>query len=48
MEVSAGSQHTCALLTDGMVSCWGLNFDGALGDGTNMNRALPVPVVDLP
>jgi alpha-tubulin suppressor-like RCC1 family protein len=48
VEVSAGSQHTCALLADATVRCWGLNFDGELGDGTNMGRARPVPVVDLP
>jgi alpha-tubulin suppressor-like RCC1 family protein len=43
--VSAGSgQHTCALTTDRVAYCWGLNGDGELGDGTLTSRTLPVPV----
>jgi alpha-tubulin suppressor-like RCC1 family protein len=30
-QVVAGSSHTCALLTDGAVRCWGINADGVLG-----------------
>ncbi|MBK6669061.1 MAG: hypothetical protein IPG46_04995 [Actinobacteria bacterium] len=30
--VSAGA-HTCAVLADGTVACWGRRFDGELGDG---------------
>lgn len=47
VEVSAGERHTCARKADGTVVCWGLNFDGELGDGTNTNRPSPVPVTGL-
>ena len=31
--VSAGLRHTCAVLANGGVSCWGYNGDGELGSG---------------
>lgn len=43
--LSAGSQHTCALLTDETVWCWGDNTRRQLGDGTNTNRTSPVQVL---
>ena len=42
--LSAGHQHTCALLADGTVQCWGSNDSGRLGDGTYTDRTTPVSV----
>jgi len=44
--ISAGSDHTCAVLHDTTARCWGSNVNGRLGDGTNTNRSVPVTVVN--
>ncbi|MBI5534774.1 MAG: S8 family serine peptidase [Deltaproteobacteria bacterium] len=33
VQIAAGEQHTCALLANGAVRCWGYGFHGALGYG---------------
>ena len=33
LQISAGSNHTCALLVSGQVRCWGNGGDGRLGYG---------------
>ena len=45
--ITAGANHTCALLTDGRVQCWGLNAQGQLGDGTIEDKHTPVSVINL-
>lgn len=47
IQVSAGHGHSCALLADGTVSCWGNNQHGQLGDGTHLNRREAAPVESL-
>jgi alpha-tubulin suppressor-like RCC1 family protein len=39
-----GVFHSCAVLTNDRVYCWGANNRGQLGDGTNDLRLTPVPV----
>jgi alpha-tubulin suppressor-like RCC1 family protein len=37
VDISAGYGHTCALLDNGSLKCWGLNAQGQLGQGTTAN-----------
>ena len=42
--ITAGGGYTCALHQTGNISCWGANWDGQLGDGTNNYSSLQVKV----
>jgi alpha-tubulin suppressor-like RCC1 family protein/roadblock/LC7 domain-containing protein len=44
---SARGGHTCSLMTNSGVKCWGNNQYGQLGDGTKTNRAVPVDLLQL-
>ena len=43
-QVDGGYGHTCAIMDDGSVYCWGYNAYSQLGDGTTTNSQTPVPV----
>jgi uncharacterized repeat protein (TIGR01451 family) len=49
-QLAVGRDHTCVLVesnTPGTneIQCWGLNTDGQLGNGTNINSLVPVFVI---
>jgi hypothetical protein len=44
-RIDAGADQTCALYgTSGHLVCWGRNHQGQLGDGTNTDQCVAVPV----
>ncbi len=43
-QLTAGGDHTCALLLDASVWCWGRNDHGQLGNGTTTDSTQPVQV----
>ena len=42
--VATGDYHTCAILNDDSVKCWGRNNRGQLGQGDTTDRSAPVAV----
>jgi hypothetical protein len=52
LAVAAGNTSTCALVGQDaihrVVECWGANYSGQLGDGTNLPSDTPVAVQGLP
>jgi alpha-tubulin suppressor-like RCC1 family protein len=45
--IAAGYAHTCALMPDATMQCWGFNLYGQLGDGTQTDTYAPVAVAGL-
>jgi alpha-tubulin suppressor-like RCC1 family protein len=43
-SVSAGLQHSCAVLRDGKAYCWGHNYEGQLGNGPSTIGFSPTPL----
>jgi alpha-tubulin suppressor-like RCC1 family protein len=46
--IALGAEHSCALLANGEVRCWGRNDFGQVGDGTRANRNRPASVPGPP
>ena len=46
VEVSAGANHSCGILDDGSLWCWGNNSSGELGVGDSDQRDVPTRVGD--
>ncbi len=44
LSVSAGFHHTCAVLADGSLWCWGDGANGRLGTGNSNNQNVPQQV----
>jgi alpha-tubulin suppressor-like RCC1 family protein len=47
IQIDTGGNHTCAVLANGTVACWGDNHEGQLGNATNnfTDGANPAPTV---
>ncbi len=43
-SISTGQGHACAVATSAAAYCWGDNFVGQLGDGTDADKPSPGPV----
>ena len=46
--IAAGDLHTCAVLANGSVKCWGSGVSGQLGNNDNSNQHIPVDVIGIP
>jgi hypothetical protein len=44
VSLAAGGSHTCAVMANGSITCWGFNAAGQLGNGTITASSTPVPV----
>ncbi|HVF76406.1 MAG TPA: Ig-like domain-containing protein [Acidimicrobiales bacterium] len=46
-RITVGALHTCAVLDNGHVQCWGNNDNGQLGNGTTAETTRPISVVGI-
>ena len=44
-RISAGGDHSCAVLSDGTAICWGRNLYGQIGDNFSTHKTTPVFVL---
>ncbi|MBU2511652.1 hypothetical protein KJ966_09935 [bacterium] len=46
-QISTGSQHSCAILNNHEIQCWGRGTWGQLGNGSEESHLTPVAVKNL-
>lgn len=42
--ISTGENNSCGITNDATLKCWGLNYDGRVGDNTLVDKASPVTI----
>ena len=47
IAIAAGYYRSCALHQTGIISCWGINYYGQLGNGNDAYSSVPAKVVDI-
>lgn len=47
VAIAAGTSHSISVKQDGTVWAWGSNSSGELGDGTTVQRTIPVQIWGL-
>jgi alpha-tubulin suppressor-like RCC1 family protein len=47
VAIRQGADHTCVVTSGHYAFCWGINYEGAFGDGTKTNSLVPVQVTAL-
>ncbi len=47
-QIAVGSEHACVVMSTAVVKCWGAGSWGRLGNGDELPRDLPTPVIGLP
>ena len=48
VSIDAGEDHTCAIIDDGSIKCWGRNYYGQIGNGDmgwSNKETTPVPII---
>jgi uncharacterized repeat protein (TIGR02543 family) len=47
IAIEAGGRHSAALTSEGRVFTWGWNVEGQLGNGTNLDSAVPIDITEF-